>query len=86
MSVLSIILLGLYYSTNSIKYASTFINESTNVSLNTSLPSNEFNALWGFYEALNGDNWYWLRKRSIGKRCGILVSGTLTLVLVVLQL
>jgi Leucine-rich repeat (LRR) protein len=36
------------------------MNDRTTVSsLSPSLPSNEFNALWDFYNSLNGDHWYW---------------------------
>jgi Leucine-rich repeat (LRR) protein len=73
MFVLSILLLGLHFnSINGTRYSSTFVNGITNVSFgqSPSLPSNEFNALWDFYNSLNGDNWYWSSTNVInsGKR------------------
>jgi Leucine-rich repeat (LRR) protein/uncharacterized membrane protein len=62
MFLLSILLFSLHLQTiNSITRSSAFTNESTNVSLSPSLPSNEFTALWDFYNSLNGDYWYWSR-------------------------
>jgi Leucine-rich repeat (LRR) protein/uncharacterized membrane protein len=71
MFVLSIVLLSLhFYSINGTGYSSTLINENASVSLGQSLPSNEFSALWDFYNSLNGDDWYWSRTNVInsGKR------------------
>jgi uncharacterized membrane protein/Leucine-rich repeat (LRR) protein len=71
MFVLSILLFGLHaQSINCTRRSPAFTSESVTVSLSPSLPSNEFNALWDFYNSLNGDNWYWSRMNAstYGKR------------------
>jgi Leucine-rich repeat (LRR) protein/uncharacterized membrane protein len=62
MFLLSLLLFSLhFYCINCITRYPTVISESTNASLSPSLPSNQFNALWDFYNSLNGDYWYWSR-------------------------
>jgi Leucine-rich repeat (LRR) protein/uncharacterized membrane protein len=64
MFLLSALLFSLHFQIiNCTTRSSAFTNEGTNVSLSPSLPSNEYNALWDFYNSLNGDNWDWSRMR-----------------------